>query len=324
MVKWILVAAIIGFILDLLIGDPRGLYHPVQAIGKLIDLLEIVLRKLFPKNKTGERIAGLFLVILVTCITAGITFGILKLAFFINVWLGLVIMILMSYQILATRALRDESMKVYDALETGDIKASRSAVSMIVGRDTNQLDAKGVTKATVETIAENASDGVIAPLIYLMIGGPVLGFAYKAVNTMDSMVGYKNDRFQYFGTCAAKFDDIVNFIPARIAALLMILGSALCGMKAGNAWRIFKRDRYNHASPNSAQTEAVMAGALDIQLAGDAWYFGKLHKKPYIGDPGREIQIQDIVRANQLLYVSSILSVVLCGAVRIVVLSLLH
>ena len=317
MFKWMLAAVAAGFILDLLIGDPRWLYHPVRAIGKLIEVLEKLLRGIFPKDKSGERKAGFFLVVFVVGITAFISYGILFIAFKIHVILGFFVETFMSYQILATRSLKEESMRVYDALETGNLQLSRQAVSMIVGRDTENLDEVGVTKATVETIAENASDGVIAPLFYLIIGGPVLGFAYKAVNTMDSMVGYKNERFQYFGTCAARFDDVVNYIPARLSALIMILASYFCGLKAQNAWRIYRRDRYNHASPNSAQTEAVMAGALDVQLAGDAWYFGKLHKKPFIGDAGRKIQIADIKKANNLLYVSSILSLMIFALVRI-------
>ncbi len=225
----------------------------------------------------------------------------------------------MCYQLLATRSLRDESRKVYDALKTGDMEKSRYAVSMIVGRDTQSLSREGVTKAAVETVAENTSDGIIAPLFYMMIGGAVLGFAYKAVNTMDSMVGYKNDRYRYFGTAAARLDDVLNFIPARLSAGIMILAAALAGFDGKNAWKIFRRDRLRHASPNSAQTEAVMAGALRIQLAGDAWYFGELHKKPFIGDPLRTVEIEDILRSHRLMYVTAALSAVIFGAVRLLV-----
>jgi adenosylcobinamide-phosphate synthase len=210
-------------------------------------------------------------------------------------------------------------MQVYRALQTGDLEKSRHAVSMIVGRDTQNLSREGVTKAAVETVAENASDGVIAPLFYMMIGGPVLGFVYKGVNTMDSMVGYKNDRYRFFGTCAAKLDDVVNYLPARLAGLIMNLSAFAGGFNGKNAFRIFRRDRYNHASPNSAQTESVMAGALEIQLAGNAYYFGKLYEKPTIGDPLREVEIQDIPRANKLLYISALMALIIFGAIRILV-----
>lgn len=224
--------------------------------------------------------------------------------------IGLIIESFWCYQILATKSLKVESDRVYTALRTEGLEAGRKAVSMIVGRDTQNLTEEGVTKAAVETVAENTSDGIIAPLCYMLVGGAVLGFAYKAVNTMDSMVGYKNEKYQYFGTAAAKLDDIVNYVPARISAVLMILAAYISGMDGKNAAKIFKRDRYNHKSPNSAQTEAVMAGALDVQLAGDAWYFGVLHKKPVIGDPVREIEAEDIRRSHTLLYATSVLSLV--------------
>lgn len=319
MIKWTLLAVTLGFLIDLLIGDPRWLYHPVRLIGNLIAVLEKGLRRIFPKTKGAERFAGVILVILVTAFSAAVPFAILYGAFYLNEWLGAAVETVMCYQILATRALKDESMKVYRALKTGDLEKSRYAVSMIVGRDTQNLTMEGVTKAAVETVAENASDGVIAPLFYLMIGGPVLGFAYKSVNTMDSMVGYKNDRYRYFGTCAAKLDDVVNYIPARLAGLIMTLASFAAGFDGKNAFRIFRRDRYNHASPNSAQTEAVMAGALDIRLAGNAWYFGKLYEKPSIGDPIREVEIEDIPRSNRILYTSALLALILFGAVRILI-----
>lgn len=263
--------------------------------------------------------AGIWLVVVIVAFSAGIPFLILWAARAIHPAVGFLLETFFCYQLLALRSLKDESGKVYDALKTGDLEKSRYAVSMIVGRDTENLTEQGVTKAAVETVAENASDGVIAPLFYLMIGGPVLGFAYKGINTMDSMVGYKNDRYRYFGTCAARLDDIVNFIPARLSGLIMTAASFLTGFDGPNAFRIFRRDRFNHASPNSAQTESVMAGALRIQLAGDAWYFGKLYEKPTIGDPIREIEPEDIPRANRLLYGSAILSLILFGLVRMLV-----
>ena len=233
------------------------------------------------------------------------------------IWqLGLVLESFWCYQILAAKSLKVESDRVYVALKEEGLEAGRKAVSMIVGRDTQNLTEKGVVKAAVETVAENTSDGVIAPLFYMLIGGAVLGFAYKAVNTMDSMVGYKNEKYRYFGTAAAKLDDVVNYIPARISAILMIIAAFITGMDGKNALRIFKRDRYNHKSPNSAQTEAVMAGALDVQLAGDAWYFGVLNKKPTIGEPVREIEIEDIRRSHTLLYVTSVLALVVGMVVK--------
>lgn len=236
--------------------------------------------------------------------------------------LGVAIESFMCYQILATKSLKTESDKVYQALSKEGLEAARKAVSMIVGRDTQELSEEGVTKAAVETVAENTSDGVIAPLFYLMIGGAAIGFFYKAVNTMDSMIGYKNEKYLYFGTAAARLDDMVNYIPARLSAWLMIIASAFTGMDWKNAIKIYRRDKRNHKSPNAAQTESVMAGALDIQLAGNAWYFGKLYEKPTIGDALRKIETQDIRRSHKLLYGTAILAVLLMGAVKIGVLYL--
>lgn len=316
---WTLPAVVCGFLLDLLFGDPRWLYHPVRVIGNGISLLEKGLRKIFPKTKAGERMGGAILVILIVTFSAGIPCLILLAAYRYKIWLGFVLESFMCYQLLATRSLRDESKKVYDALKEGNLEKSRYAVSMIVGRDTQNLTEEGVTKAAVETVAENTSDGIIAPLFYMMIGGAVLGFAYKAVNTMDSMVGYKNERYQYFGTAAARLDDVLNYIPARLSAWIMILASCLAGLNGKNAAKIYRRDRSKHASPNSAHTEAVMAGALEIQLAGDGWYFGKLHKKPFIGDPIRKIEIEDIPRSHKLMYTTAVLSVILFGIIRAVI-----
>ena len=232
-------------------------------------------------------------------------------------WLGVILETFWCYQLLATRSLRDESMKVYDALKKGTIQDARHAVSMIVGRDTAELTEKGVTKAAVETVAENTSDGVIAPMIYMAIGGVPLMFLYKGINTMDSMLGYKNDKYLYFGRCAAKLDDAANYLPSRISGALMVAGAFVIGLDSRNASRIFKRDSRNHASPNSAQTEAAMAGALDVQLAGNAYYFGKLYEKPTIGDAIREIETEDIRYANRLMYATAILGVILCILFRI-------
>lgn len=258
--------------------------------------------------------------LVVVTVSTGVPAVILSVAYKYFWQLGLAQESFWCYQILATKSLKVESDRVYIALKDKGLEAGRKAVSMIVGRDTQNLTEEGVTKAAVETVAENTSDGVIAPLFYMLIGGAVLGFAYKAINTMDSMVGYKNDRYQWFGTAAAKLDDVVNFIPARVSAVLMIAASYLTGMDGKNAARIFRRDRFNHKSPNSAQTEAVMAGALDVQLAGDAWYFGKLHKKPTIGDPVREMELLDIRRSHKLLYGTAMLGLILGIILRILVL----
>lgn len=268
---------------------------------------------------------GMLLAFTVIFATFAISVIIIVAAYSINLYAGVIAEAVMTWQILATKCLRVESMRVYDALRTDGVDAGRRAVSMIVGRDTSVLDAAGVTRAAVETIAENTSDGVIAPMLYTAIGGPVLGFVYKAVNTMDSMLGYKNDKYMYFGRFAARLDDVVNFIPARISAYLMIAAAFIGGrqLDGKNAYRIFKRDRFNHASPNSAQTESVCAGALRVQLAGDAVYFGKLVKKKYIGDGLREIEYEDIKRANRLMYITAFLCELLSVAVMSLVLILL-
>lgn len=295
-------ALLLGVFLDLLIGDPHCFYHPIRLVGNLISVTEKGLRAIFPKTGQGEKTAGVFLSVIVCSVTAGAVAAVLYLAGKIHPYLHLAVMALFCYWMLAAKSLKDESMKVYRELKKEDLKAARRAVSMIVGRDTDQLTAEGVTKAAVETVAENASDGVMAPLLYLAVGGPVLGAFYKAVNTMDSMVGYKNEKYLYFGRFAARVDDVLNYIPARLSALFMVAAAGLTGLSAKNAWKIFKRDRYNHASPNSAQTEAAMAGALGVQLAGDAWYFGTLYKKKTIGDALRPVECEDIRRANRLMY----------------------
>lgn len=256
---------------------------------------------------------------IVVLVSTAVPAGILYLAYQYNFWLGIGIESFMCYQILAARSLQKESDLVYLALKNEGVEAGRKAVSMIVGRDTANLDEEGVTKAAVETVAENTSDGVIAPLCYMILGGAVLGFTYKSVNTMDSMVGYKNDKYQYFGTAAAKLDDVVNYIPARLSAYFMILAAFLTGMDGKQAWKIFRRDRYNHKSPNSAQTESVMAGAFDVQLAGNAWYFGKLHEKPTIGDAIRNIEIEDIRRAHRLMFTTEFLAIFVLGLLKWIV-----
>ena len=321
-----MIAFVCGFVLDLVFGDPHALPHPIRLIGTLIAGLEKKLLKLQMRDEKKEFYKGILLVVLVLFSTGAVAALVLVVAYWLHPVAGIVIDSVMTYQILATKCLKDESMKVYQSLNEQGLEAGRVAVSMIVGRDTNVLDETGVVKAAVETVAENTSDGVIAPMLYTALGGPVLGFVYKAVNTMDSMVGYKNDKYLYFGRAAAKLDDVVNFIPARISAYLMI-AAAYIGGKAFDgkqAYRIYKRDRRNHASPNSAQTESVCAGALGIQLAGDASYFGKVVKKPYIGDAHRAVEREDIVRVNRLMYVTAVISEVLCLVIMFVLNCAVH
>ena len=314
---WTLYALLSGFGLDLLLGDPHSFPHPVVAIGKLISALEKLLRRLFPATRNGERLAGGILWVLVVSVSAGIPALLLWLCRSISPWLGLAAESVMCWQILAAKSLQTESMKVCRALSAGDTEGARHAVSMIVGRDTARLDRQGIARAAVETVAENTSDGVVAPMVFLAIGGTPLGFFYKAVNTMDSMLGYIEPPYRDFGFVPAKMDDVMNYLPARLSGLLMLAAGTLLGMDARNGWRIFRRDRYNHASPNSAQTESVCAGLLGLRLAGDAWYHGALHKKPYIGDPLREVEPEDIPRACRLLYGTAFLSLALCALVRL-------
>lgn len=310
----------LGFCLDLLLGDPYWLPHPIRVIGNFIGILEKRMNKKECSEKYLVR-AGIGMVALVLLTVLMVTALLLILAYRIHPVAGVILEMIMTYQILAAKCLKVESMKVYNCLKENDLIAARHAVSMIVGRDTERLDETGVAKAAIETVAENTSDGVIAPMLYTALGGPVLGFFYKAVNTMDSMVGYKNERYLHFGRAAAKFDDICNYIPSRISAYLMIAGTYFLGKEydGKHAYYIYKRDRYHHASPNSAQTEAVCAGALSIQLAGDAWYFGKLVKKPFIGDALRPVEYEDIRRANRLLFATAFL----CEGICLLVIGLL-
>lgn len=306
-------AFLAGFLLDLLLGDPYWLPHPVRLIGAGIGALEKAWNhEEEPDKKRIQR--GGAMVITVLVVTLAVSSLILLAAYALNLYLGVAVESVMTYQILATKCLRVESMKVYRQLKCHDLPKARKAVAMIVGRDTAQLDESGVAKAAIETVAENTSDGVIAPMLYLLVGGPVLGFFYKAINTMDSMVGYKNERYLYFGRAAAKLDDVANYFPARISAWLMIAVTFVLGIlpfkdsggkriySGRRAVSVYRRDRNKHASPNSAHTEAVCAGALGIRLAGDASYFGKIYHKPWIGDALREVEPEDIRRANVLLY----------------------
>ena len=311
-----LCAVAAGFLLDLLFGDPHWMPHPVRWFGAAIVRLEPFLRRIFPDTARGKRTAGAVLAVLLPLLAFLLSLAVLIVCHLVSPWLRFAGETFWCYQVLATKALRVESTKVQRELERGDLPAARRAVSMIVGRDTECLTEEGVAKAAVETVAENSSDGVIAPLFYLAIGGAPLGLCYKAVNTLDSMAGYKNDKYLDFGRASAKLDDVWNFLPARLAALCTVLASFFCGFDGKNGWRIFRRDRGKSASPNSAQTESVYAGALGLQLLGDAVYFGKVVHKDSIGDPLRPIAPSDIKRANRLLYASAFCFLVLSLAVR--------
>ena len=320
--KMIILACVTGFLLDCIFGDPAWMYHPIRVIGNLISVLEKGLRKLLcsripaseqEKKNRREVLAGGILWILTVSLSFLVPAVLLFAAGKVHPAVRFLLETFWCYQIFAARCLVGESKKVYQKLKEDDLPGARKAVSMIVGRDTENLTAEGVTKAAVETVAENTSDGVTAPLLFLLIGGAPLGFLYKAVNTMDSMLGYKNEKYLFFGRIPAKMDDVFNYIPARLTAWFMVAAAFLTGMDGENAWKIYLRDKRKHASPNSAQSEAVCAGALDVQLAGDAVYFGKIYKKDYIGDTIRKIEPEDILRAGKLMYMTTILMMVVFG-----------
>ena len=308
-----------GFLLDLMLGDPEWFPHPVVMMGRVIVRLEKVLRGSFSDTPEGRRRAGMILAAVLPAGTFFIALLIIKIAGFIHPSLGYTAAGIWCWQALAMCCLKKESENVRRKLVSGTLAEARKAVGRIVGRDTGELGDAGVTRAAVETVAENFSDGEIAPLFYMLIGGAPLALAYKAVNTMDSMVGYKNEDYIDFGRAAAKLDDAANFLPSRLAAILLIAAAPLVGLDGKNAFRIWRRDRRKHASPNSAQTEAAMAGALHVQLAGPASYFGERVEKPYIGDPDRPIEPEDIRRANRLMYAAGFLGILVMGAVRLII-----
>jgi adenosylcobinamide-phosphate synthase len=300
---YILISAVI---LDLLIGDPRWFPHPVVYMGRLITLLEKTLRRIVRNEMTG----GILLLVLTVSITVGLAFALLKGAYAVSPWLGFAVAVLLSWSCLAARSLHRESQLVADALDRGDLTAARRYLANIVGRDTAELDEAEIWRATVETVAENTSDGVIAPLFYLCLGGPLLAIAYKAVNTLDSMVGYRNERYLEFGRASARFDDLANFVPARITGLLMVAAAPLFGLSAKNAWRIMRRDGRNHSSPNSGIPEAAVAGALGIRLGGTNLYGGRQVVKPTIGDSVQQISQESWRGAVRLMYGAEVLLVV--------------
>lgn len=317
---WQTASIAVGFLLDFIIGDPYKIPHPVMGIGKWISFFDKKLRRGNSNPKDVSR--GAMTVVLVILLSVVPPALLLWCAWRLHPLAYFALNSVMCGQLLAARQLVREAKKVQRALENGDVEGARTAVSFIVGRDTDILDDKGICRAAVETVAENGSDGVIAPLFWMFLFGAVGGFFYKSINTMDSMLGYKNEKYLYFGRAAAKTDDVVNFIPARLSALLMILVCPLCGLDQKNAWKIFRRDRYKHASPNSAQTESTCAGALRVRLAGDAVYGGVVHKKEYIGDPLKEIEPKDIMRAGNMMYAASAVMLLLGILLREVVILL--
>ena len=309
-----------GYALDLIVGDPYSFPHPVRFIGKLISFVEKQIRKMTSSDK-GLKIAGFFLWFVVVGVTLGSTSIVLRL-FEFNKIAYFAVNTILIYTTLATKCLKDESTKIYKVLKSGDLEKSRIQLSYIVGRDTTNLSEKEIVRATVETVAENTVDGIISPLFYGFIGGAPLAMAYKAINTLDSTVGYKNDKYYYLGYASAKIDDIANYIPARLGVILLSLGSLLAGFNFKNALKIGIRDRKNHKSPNCALSEGAIAGALGIQLGGTNVYFGKEVYKPTIGDKSREIEIEDIVRTNKIMYSSSIISIIIFTALYYLVIGL--
>ena len=302
-----------GFLLDCLLGDPLSAAHPVVLMGKLISFLEKRLRARFPKTPQGERTAGLVMALCVPLVSAGAGLLLLYLAWRVHPWAYFAVSAFLCWQCFAARCLMTEAKKVVTCLETQGLAAGRRQVAMLVGRDTENLSEEQVIKAAVETVAENTSDGVVAPLLWMVLLGAAGGLFYKAINTMDSMVGYKNEKYLHFGRAAAKLDDGANYIPARLSALAMIGAAFLLKLDGRGAWRVWRRDRRNHASPNSAQTESACAGALGVRLGGDASYFGQLYKKPTIGDPRRPIERADVHRVCNLMYGTSGLLLALYG-----------
>lgn len=301
-----------AFILDMILSDPHTGLHPICLIGNLIAMLDSALNKENVSRK--RRIArGALTAAAVIVISTAFPLIIEIISFNINIWLFFAAETVMDYFVIAAKSLKKESMLVCAAMEAGDTEGARRAVSMIVGRDTKVLDKEGIIKAAVETVAENSSDGVIAPVFYTALCGAAGGFFYKSVNTMDSMLGYINDRYEAFGKAAARLDDVLNYIPSRLSALFIIAAAKFTGLNAAGAWKIFRRDRMKHASPNSAQTESACAGALDVRLAGNAWYGGVLHEKPYIGDDIRPIEPEDIRKACRLMYAASAAAIVIFG-----------
>ncbi len=303
-----------AFLLDIALADPKWLPHPVVAMGHAISTLEPTLRRNFPPTPRGEFLAGMLLTTLVCFISFAATILIIGITALISPVLYWLVTVILCFHTLAAKGLYDAARKVYTALAANDINKARQQVKQIVGRDTERLDQPGIIRATVETVAENASDGVVAPLFYFALGGVPLAILYKAINTLDSMVGYKNDKYIYFGRAAARLDDVANFIPARLTAALLLCSAWLWRYNWRNGIVIYKRDRLNHTSPNAGHPEAAMAGALGIRLGGGSYYFGMLVHKPYIGDNGKNPDDEDIRKANILMYTTAALMTLLSSA----------
>lgn len=306
------IAFAVGYMLDSLIGDPHNMPHPVRAIGALIGILDDTF------NKGNKKSGGVITVVLTLLAAVLVSGGLLVLFYSIHPVAGGIYEAVVTFYVLSAKSLESESMQVYDSLSNGRLQLAKDAVGQIVGRDTDVLDENGVARACVETVAENTSDGVVAPMLAAALFGPVGAIFYKAVNTMDSMIGYHSEKYEEFGKCAAKLDDVVNFLPSRIAAVFMVAATFILSIgdkgvySAAKAFEIWRRDNRKHKSPNSAQTESVCAGALGIRLGGPAYYFGELVEKPYIGDDTREIEAVDIERANELMITTSFLCFVVC------------
>lgn len=305
-----MISLIIGYLLDLIIGDPQGFFHPIRLIGNLISYVEGRLR-IKCEDEKDEIKAGAILWFIVVFTSFVVPYVIIHIAYSISSILAVIIEATMCYYILATKSLKDESMKVYKSLKNNNLHEAKVNLSYIVGRDVERLNESSIAKAAVETVAENTSDGVIAPMLFIMLGGAPLGFMYKAINTLDSMVGYKNEKYINMGRFSAIADDIANYLPARLSAYVMIAAAFILKFDYKSAYKIYKRDKYNHKSPNSAHTESVCAGALNIMLGGDNYYGGLLVSKPTIGDNIREIEAEDIVRANKLMYATSFICLII-------------
>lgn len=306
----IAIVLILGYIFDLILGDPTWIPHPVVLIGRLISLCEKVFRNLFSKDNRGEFLGGICTLVVVAVISFLVPFALIKLAKSISPWIGYGLEVLWCWQILAGKSLAKAARDVMEPLKAGDLQEARVKLSYIVGRDTEGLSQEEVIKATVETVAENTSDGIIGPMIFMAVGGVPLGFLYKAVNTLDSMVGYKNEKYLYFGRASAKMDDVFNFIPSRLTALVMCIVSGFMGLDRKGAFRIWKRDGKKHLSPNSGNPESACAGALGVELGGNAYYFGKFYEKASLGDPLRPIEVRDIERVNKLMYLTNLFTLV--------------
>ena len=309
----------IGYVLDLIIGDPYSFPHPVRYIAKIIKITENIIRK-FAKSEKALKVASFILWFVVVATTYIVTYTVLALCKKLSGDTGYIILnSIIIYTTLATKCLKDEAVKIYNILKEDDIEKARIQVSYIVGRDTTTLNKQEIIRATVETVAENTVDGIISPMFYAFIGGAPLAMAYKAVNTLDSMVGYKNEKYLNLGFASAKIDDIANFIPARISLLLMTIASLLLGYNYKQSFKIGYRDRKNHKSPNCAYSEGAVAGALDIQLGGTNVYFGKEVYKPTIGDKIREIESEDIMNTNKIMYMSSLVGMIVFTSILLVV-----